>query len=74
MVFYGDTYYPEGGINDLYGIYDTKRHVLYVLDQLEDIKITDPKDPYRHCWANIYHIPTKNKYSSDEFIKEFGEL
>ncbi len=58
LAFYGYIYYPNGGMNDFVGDYDTKDEAIKAIDEAH--KENHPNDPdwYNSSWSHIWDIHT----------------
>jgi hypothetical protein len=55
LAFYGDNYYPHGGMNDFVGSYDTLDEAKDAV-QVEHIRRTNPPHKWKgsDMWAHIF--------------------
>lgn len=53
LAFYGDVFYPSGGINDLIGHYDSKEEAINAIHE-EHNKYCYNEDYWGLNWAHVY--------------------
>jgi hypothetical protein len=70
LLFMGDDYYPEGGMNDFVGDYDTVEDAIQA-EKEEHLKSFTPTSIYseseflqskrQYCWSHVYDTESKEK-------------
>ena len=55
LVFAGDTYYPNGGWDDIYGAYETSDEAVAAADEAHD----------QYDWVQVIDIETASLYIED---------
>lgn len=63
LLFYGDIYYPQGGMDDYKNSFDSlEEAVIFVDTYINENKIYDTvQEEWEYRWAHVYDITTMNK-------------
>lgn len=58
LAFYGDCFYPFGGMEDFIGDFETKEKAIEAINRAHKKKRPNEKD-WEFAWAHIYSIKEK---------------
>ena len=55
LAFYGDAYYPSGGMDDFIGDYDTKEEAIQAIEEAHR-KRRPRESSWEYAWGNVWSI------------------
>jgi hypothetical protein len=60
FAFYGDVYYPKGGMNDLVGDFHTKEEAISIVEEKHAKREDSKESKWYSDWANVWDSKTKS--------------
>lgn len=63
LVFHGQDYYPEGGMDDFHSEFDTLDEAIQCIENMYS-----DKETWAWCWANVYSVIDREKVYTKKYV------
>jgi hypothetical protein len=58
LAFYGDCQYPQGGMDDFIGDFDTEKEAI---DAIKAKQVEDYRTDWNYTWAHVWSVEDQDK-------------